>query len=1118
VPAELLIAPVGAGKTGHVLDRLAAVIRSEPFARVWVVLPNARQEDAFRERLIQHDPARRVYFNIEFFTFYSLYKHLLDRAGIPQREIDRSARLRLLRELLRQLRDRHQLRLYDRIAEKPGFAHIVADFIDELKQNLITPEQFRAVAQTTKDQDLALIYETYQATLIQHDLVDRDGEGWLALKAVNENTDIATDVSLLLVDGFDQVSPLQARLIALLSGRAAEAVIPMPSAPGRESTVGRRFEEARQQLMQAFIQEGTPYVTRWLKVNQGSRHAALRHLNQSLFLTADPLPSDDRIRFLEAPDPVQESAAVMRQVKQLLLGGAAPDDILIAVRDMSRYGVHLAEAARRYGLPVALHKGDGLAENPAIIALLHLLSLSATGFRRRDVLDALRSPYLKIEGLDSAAVDLLEAIAQTQLVISGRDEWLSAIDRAGREPEDPDAERDVLRLEPEQAAALSNHLRQFFDQVTPPDSAHLVAYLRWIEGLIGDDPQSDPEEESEPTSHREAALRRKENLEAAHSLGLLSRTREGQQSALVDRDLAALNQFKRVMKSLLAAQNLFEVLNLGGSATVTWTSFRAELERAVGVAAIDRAPKRAGKVLVTTVSDARGLPHLHLLIPGLSEGIFPAPTAEDLLYLDSERNAFRQRGLRLETSAERSADDGLFYGLISQARESLTLSRPTLQNGVPWPESSLWRAVRTLYSDSDSIIEANRLRPGEVVPVADVAHDAEAVLAVAEAFTAERDSTQRHRGNTEEEFTAEGQRRQTISSAISGLYNLLTERGDAVWDNVRRGQQIERRRMSRSPHDHYSGRLRSADLIAAVAAQLGSGRVWSASQFNDLGQCGFRFFSKRLLKLDALEQPEDGLDAARRGTLIHAILENTYQAMLGLPILPENQERAIQTLRDVAAVEMQQAPAKLGFRASPIWEQEKATLLRKLEAIVRLDFSEKAPSIKPFGDEPRTPYQLEQPFGDDATLRLTAESEPLRVTGYIDRIDRQGNRIILTDYKSGSTPIKTEEMQRGRNYQMMLYLLAAGDVLEQDGSADRPTQLAGGYFWHISNQKVSGVFNWENDLDRAALEDARQHLARQIDLARAGDFAAEPNKSVKGACSHYCEYTRFCRVKIMKRG
>jgi ATP-dependent helicase/DNAse subunit B len=1115
VSAELLIAPVGAGKTGYALDRLATVIRSEPFACIWVVLPTARQEDAFRERLIQFDPARRVYFNIEFFNFYSLYKQLLDSAGVPQRELDRAARLRLLRERLRQLQADGQLGLFDRIANKPGFARIVADFIDELKQNLIPPEDFRAVAQTTKDHDLALMYEAYQHTLKDNDLVDRDGEGWLALEAVNTNAKIARDVRLLLVDGFDQFSPLQARLIALLAGRAAESQITLSSAPGRESTVGRRFEEGRRHLMQAFVDEDIPYTTRWLKVNKSSRHTALRHLNQSLFLSADALPSDRRILFLEAPDPIQESAALMRQVKRLLLAGAAPDDILIAVRDVSRYGGHLAEAGRRYGVPLALHTGEPLAENPALIALLHLLHLSEARFRRRDVLDALRSPYFDVDGLDTAAIDLLEGIAQTQLVIGGRDEWLSAIDRAGREPDDPDGERDVLRVTPEQAATLSNELWRFFDRVTPPEEASVRDFLGWVESLMGDDPQSNPEEEKEEITAEQQRGRGTEvnsiQIEATDGdLGLLRQARASQQTTLVDRDLAAMNQFKRVMKGMLAAQHLLEVLQPGGSATVRWTEFRAELERAVGLAVVNRGTKRAGKVLVTTVADARGLPHLHLLIPGLSEGIFPTPTPEDLLYLDSERIAFRERGLRLETSAERSADDGLFYGLISQARESLTLSRPTLQDGVPWPESSLWRAVRSLYSDSDAIIEANRLRPGAVVPVEVVAHEAEAVLAVAEAFTAEENSTQSGK-------EAKRQRKQNDFSETSGLYNFLIERGDAVWENVRRGQQIERRRMSQAPYDTYSGRLSAVDLIAAVAAQLDSGRIWSASQFNDLGQCGFRFFSKRLLKLDALEQPEDGLDAARRGTLIHAILENTYRVLDGLPILPENQERAIQTLRDVAAVEMQQAPAKLGFRASPIWDQEKDTLLRKLEAIVRLDFSDKAPSIKPFGDEPRTPYRLEQPFGDDAALRLTAESEPLRVTGYIDRIDRQGNRIILTDYKSGSTPIKTEEMQRGRNYQMMLYLLAAGAVLEQDDSPNRPNQLAGGYFWHISNQKVSGVFDWENDLDQATLEDARQHLARQIDLARAGDFAAEPNKSVNGACSHYCEYTHFCRVRVMRR-
>ena len=49
-----------------------------------------------------------------------------------------------------------------------------------------------------------------------------------------------------------------------------------------------------------------------------------------------------------------------------------------------------------------LHYGDALANNPAVIALLNLLELARYGFRRRDVLDVLRSPYFAVPGIDEA--------------------------------------------------------------------------------------------------------------------------------------------------------------------------------------------------------------------------------------------------------------------------------------------------------------------------------------------------------------------------------------------------------------------------------------------------------------------------------------------------------------------------------------------------------------------------------------------------------------------------------------------------------------------------------------------------------------------------------------------
>jgi len=243
MPSELLLAPVGAGKTEHALRQLHEVVEKHPFAPIWVLLPGRRQEDALRQRLVEGTKDRRVYFNITFLSFYTLYARLLDIIGQPQRELDGTARLRLIRGLLTELQQNNQLTVFQEIADKPGFAKVMADFIYELKQNLVYPEAFEAVAETgsDKDRDLAKIYTAYQAMLRSNNLIDREGEGWLALDEVKKQQEVGHDIALLLVDGFDQFNPLQAQLLALLAGRTQQTIITLPQIQGRENTLGGRF-------------------------------------------------------------------------------------------------------------------------------------------------------------------------------------------------------------------------------------------------------------------------------------------------------------------------------------------------------------------------------------------------------------------------------------------------------------------------------------------------------------------------------------------------------------------------------------------------------------------------------------------------------------------------------------------------------------------------------------------------------------------------------------------------------------------------------------------------------------------------------------------------------------
>ncbi|MEO8610415.1 MAG: PD-(D/E)XK nuclease family protein [Chloroflexota bacterium] len=1100
MPTQLLLAPLGAGKTQRALTALVDTLQEDSFARIWVLLPSRRQEDAFRQRLLDFDPTRRVYFNVEFFDFYKLYAYLLDIAGNPQRQLDNTARLRLLREILADLNASHELEIYGQIADKPGFVEIVADFIYELKQNVIYPDAFRAAARSPKDRDLANIYDAYQDKLRQYDLVDREGEGWLALEAAQNDPTLGMNVSLLLVHGFDQFNPLQSRLLALLSSYADNALITLPTVPLRENTVGRRFQEAYNGLRVAFDEIGEPVEELKVMPLSEFRRSALQHLVETSFLPLSPEanpPSSGALLFLEAPDPGQEAAAVLRGVKRLLLTNQCqPDDILIAVRDWVRYASHFAALGRSFKIPVSLHFGEPLSSNPALIALLNLLELPGTDFRRRDLLDVLRSPYFAVPGLDNQAVDLLERISQKQLVISGRDEWLDAIQRSAMpSPADEDEDDESPLLDISQAEHLAYYLNTFFEAITPLSQATVSQYVAWLENLIGAD-ITDPDEDDA-------------HIEPPYNLQLFPRLRAPDVSeSLVSRDLSAMYTFKRLLRSLLSAQNLFSALGMSDKIVQDWSVFLTDLKTALGSAAVNRDANRIGKVLITSITDARGLPHRHIFIPGLSEGIFPAPTPEDPLYLDSEREALQGRGIYLETSAERAADEGLFYELISQARDSLTLSRPTVQNGVLWPESHLWRAARDVFADSAEIITANRIPLGGVVRPDDVAAPGEVVLSAADSLS----------------------RNQSDAASLQ-LYNWIVAPGDSRWGSIRdqwlhilRGRQIEGARMDGRAADHYSGRLRDENLVAYAAAQLGAGRVWSASQFNEYGTCGFRFFAKRLLKLETLKEPEDGMDAMQRGTLIHAILEETYRRLAdgNISIAPENLDTARAFLHDCADAELLEAPAKLGFRASPLWEQEKVSLLRKLEKMLESDFLKAGPAKKTFGDDARIPYRLESPFSDAQDnaidIQIADGLEPLRVTGYIDRIDRQGDRVIVVDYKSGSTPILVSEMGRGRNYQMMLYLLAVQQILAADPDPNRPTHVAGGYFWHLSDNKATGVFNTMNPEHQEAMQSAAQHLADQIGAGRVGDFAVHPNKTQEGRCHKNCEFSQLCRISLSNRG
>ena len=1073
--ATLHLAPIGQDKTEHALQllRQLASQRRPAFPKAWVLLATRRQELSFRQRLIEADSSIPVYFNIEFFNFYTLNTRLLKIAGTPVRRLNSLTRHNFLRSLLAEMLAQGQLNTFHRIAETHGLVSVLADLIDELKQNSIDVDDFSAAARSAKDKEIAAIYRRYQDSLRRSELADLEGEGWLALATLRKRTDIAADVDLLLVDGYDQFTPVQAQLLAELSRSIKQVDITLTALPAEQAeTLPSRSVLARNGLIDAYEKAGIDLNLRPVADLPGKRQRDLEQLGQKIFRHLPAEGSSDAIQLIAMPDPSEEVKAVLRAVKRLLLEGALADDILIALRDWERYATYFESGRQEYALPLLLHYERPYHRAPVIATLIDLLQL-APRFRRRDLLDSLRSPYIAA-GLNPELIDLLDRISMEQQFLGGTEaDWLEIIRLARQRKPDASGDSELTSLTAEQADRLSKQLSAFIRAVTPPESADLRATIRWLWGLLGADPLSDADDSES----------------SAYSLNIIMKAWEHDRAnpEIVGRDINALNGLKDILRDLLASDDILRA-TFKQNNHVQWQQFRSDLKLALETTADQRLNQaRTGKVLVTTATEARGLPHEHVFILGLAEGVFPAEASEDPLYLDSERERLQTRGIPLSTRAERIDDRGLFYELVSLPRQTLTLSRPTYQSGRVWIASYLWRAVKQVFK----ALPLSTRAVGAVIHPCESANSSELMLAVADQL------------NQQDAAAAE--------KALGARNWLLGASSCAAqWRQLEFGRGVELGRLSNAPFDRYSGILSQPDLLRETARSLGEERVWSASRLKDYGLCGFRYFAKRLLKLEEVAEPEAGADALQIGLLNHSILEETYRRIgaRGLAITEENLAEALQIFADVSADLLESAPDEFNFRATATWHEEKQVVFNRLAALIKQDFSPKSP-LNRFG-KTRTVHQLER-YIDEVLIDLTDGMGRLRVNGYIDRIDLADGKLIVVDYKSGSTTIERREMEIGRDFQMMIYLLALKSMLEAEQSS---AQVAGGLFWHLSNLRASGVHSSTDEDDIAAVEMARAEIAQNLKMGRAGQFPVHATKMESGKCSRYCEFSRFCRMHV----
>ena len=468
------------------------------------------------------------------------------------------------------------------------------------------------------------------------------------------------------------------------------------------------------------------------------------------------------------------------------------------------------------------------------------------------------------------------------------------------------------------------------------------------------------------------------------------------------------------------------------------------LDRLAAPAALLR---EAGGVLLAPMSALAGLRLAYLEAGGLVEGEFPAPRAAPILLSPPARRALAAAGLALPPPPEASEDE-LWRSVLSRADVELT-------------------AWRTRLDDRGRQVAAS------------IYFDAVENAAVTE-----------NRGPAPEE--AASPRELAIACATAWRRGSRARpRPTAAWQVVRLAARMEQRRRSFEHAGEYEGGV-TADLRPDLT---GAEAVWSASRLESYRTCAFQFFGRYALNLHELAEEMETADAATRGTVLHAMLEDALGELIAAqrPLAPDTVDAAVERLRSGGRAIWQRAPAEHGFGRVGLWELECEPALERLEALLRGEAERSAAD----GVTALRGTELEL----TATLPL---QPPMALRARLDRLDTGPELAVAVDYKSGA--VSRKELVFGLRLQLPLYVHAAREHAQQERVIARYASMRG----HGAPRQLDS-----DDPDDRQIIDMALLRAEEVRAGvRAGDFRVNPQVP---ECPIYCSFRHVCRVNQFSR-
>ena len=558
-------------------------------------------------------------------------------------------------------------------------------------------------------------------------------------------------------------------------------------------------------------------------------------------------------------------------------------------------------------------------------------------------------------------------------------------------------------------------------------------------------------------------------------------------------------------------------LTVGLLTPITLSGFIDEVERSLRSQVLSIGAANRDGLRVLEATDVRGLRFRTVFIAGLIEGGFPLRTSRDWLYPHEERVRLQKHGIYLEDISTDTLlkEEHYFYQAACRATDRLYLTRPLATSAASETVASYY------IEELKRAIDLNEFRTEQIRGDLDTRE-------LMQASTAAELSTFLIR-QSEHLDPGVGRKRALSQAQIKDLLAHAEAQGHISKAAIRR-VAIERERNG-ARFGPFDGEITNPDLRAMLTRHFGPEHVYSASGLSAYGNCSFRFFAARVLRLEPRSEAALDLQAIDAGKLLHDILRRFFEGYRKqyLPGLDreELRRRLGETADDVFKEHERMVPP-LNQR---IWkidcEIRKLILDQVLLYELRLQERTNQRGIRPayfelaFGRA----SQASDPSSSADYLKLERDRDGATETalfqGQIDRVDinEREQLAVAYDYKL-SQGAKLADIETGRQVQIPIYL-AALEQLFLPGYT-----LAGGGYYKLKARGPrlnQGLYRRmfadctdttrATQVDDAEMDRIRKEVSRRvwefIDGMRGGHFRVQPSLG-KLTCK-FCDYSAVCR-------